>query len=71
LFNLILRSSDSMYRIFSLGIAISGISFWIISFFSSQLLGQNSSAYFVVLNSLIILTKRNIKEEPNQISLES
>jgi len=71
LFNLLLRSSNSIYRIFSLGIAISGISFWIISFFSSQLLGQNSSAYFVVLNSLIILTKRNIKEEPNQISLES
>jgi hypothetical protein len=71
LFNLQRKSSNSIYRIFSLGISVSGISFWIISFFSSQLLGQNSSAYFVVLYSLIILIERKIKEKPNQISLKS
>ena len=71
LFNLQNKSSNSIYRIFSLGISISGISFGIISFFSSQLLGQNSSAYFVVLYSLIIIIERNIKEKPNQISSES
>jgi len=68
LINLLLRSSNSIYRIFSLGILVSGISFGIISFFSSQLLGQNSSAYFVVLYSLIILIERKIKDKSSQIS---
>jgi O-antigen ligase len=67
LFNLQRKSSNSIYRIFSLGISVSGISFWIISFFSSELLGQNSSAYFVVLYSLIILIGRKIKDESSQL----
>ena len=71
LFSLLLRLKDSNFRIFSLGIAISGISFWIISFFSSQLLGQNSSAYIVVLYSLIIFTERNMAGKPNKTSLEN
>jgi len=64
--NLLSKSSNSDYRIFSLGITISGISFWIISFFSSQLVGQNSSAYFVVLYSLmLVIDKVSKKDEVN------
>jgi len=61
--NLLSKSSNSDYRIFSLGITISGISFWIISFFSSQLVGQNSSAYFVVLYSLMLVIDKVSKKD--------
>ena len=58
LLNLLFKTITFDYRIFLLGITVSGISFWIISFFSSQLVGQNSSAYFVVLYSLTIIINR-------------
>lgn len=60
------RNINFEYRVFSLGIAISGIAFWIISFFSSQLVGQNSSAYFVMLFSLMLaIDKVSQKEQAN------
>jgi len=62
LLTLLMRLKNSQNRIFSFGLAISGISFGIISFFSSQLLGQNSSAYFVVLYSLILLIDKVSKK---------
>lgn len=58
---LIIKLGKSHHRIFAIGIAVSGISFWIISFFSSQLVGQNSSAYFVVLYLLFILVNKLAK----------
>ncbi|HMU43359.1 MAG TPA: O-antigen ligase family protein [Ignavibacteriaceae bacterium] len=32
-----------------IGILMAGVGFWIISFFSSQMIGQNSSAYFAIM----------------------
>jgi hypothetical protein len=63
LFKLLFRTGDLEYKVFALCLSISGIAFWIISFFSSQLVGQNSSAYFVVLYSLILVIDRVSKKD--------
>lgn len=68
LFQLFSKVRNSVYSKFTLGLIASGISFWIISFFSSQLVGRNSSAYFVVLYSLIILIEKNTKEKQREAS---
>ena len=58
LFQLLSKVSQTGYYKFALGLLASGIAFWSISFFSSQLVGRNSSAYFVVIYSLIIFIDR-------------
>lgn len=58
LFQLLLKVSQTEYYKFALGLLVSGIAFFTISFFSSQLVGRNSSAYFVVIYALIIFIDR-------------
>ncbi len=55
---LLSKVSQTEYYKLALGLLVSGIAFWTISFFSSQLVGRNSSAYFVVIYSLIIFIDR-------------
>lgn len=52
------KVESTHYSKFILGILASGISFWVISFFSSQLVGRISSAYFVILYALIVFIRR-------------
>ena len=58
LFQLLLKVRQTEYYKFALGLLVSGIAFFTISFFSSQLVGRNSSAYFVVIYALIIFIDR-------------
>lgn len=55
------KAESTRYSKFVLGILASGISFWVISFFSSQLVGRISSAYFVILYSLIVLIRKTFQ----------
>ena len=63
LFRLFSKVKHTAYSRFVFGLIGSGIGFWVISFFSSQLVGRNSSAYFVVIYSLIIIVDRAVQNK--------
>jgi len=59
------KVKNTDYSRFALGLISSGISIWVISFFSSQLIGKTSSAHFVILYSLGILLTKKTQSETN------
>lgn len=65
LFQVFFKVKNIDYSKFALGLIASGISIWIISFFSSQLIGKTSSAHFVILYSLCILLNKKVRKETN------
>lgn len=61
-----LKKVQKEYLKFFTGLFASGITFWVISFFTSQLVGKVSSAHFVVIYSAMILV--NKIQEQKQIN---
>jgi O-antigen ligase len=65
LFQVYFKVKNTNYSKYAFALIASGISIWIISFFSSQLIGKTSSAHFVILYALSILLTNNTQKETN------